>query len=372
MTRDTPSKEEFLKRQERVVALMNSAGVDTLIVGHGPDLQYLAGIRGAESDRMTALVIRSSGAKALITPSLDIDASIAQAEIAGITDLRGWSDDVGPLKEIQAVAGSPDCVMVNPNLSARPLLQLQATLQPKKIETSEAVTGVARMTKSPWEVEQLSHAASAIMRVHSQVPYILRVGASESQIATELTTLMLEAGHLTSEFVIVAVGANAAEPHHIPDETLITAGELVVVDIGGPIASGYFSDMTRMYCIGEPKQEPLAAFNLVKEAQERACREIVCGMTTSQADAIARDLLVQHGLGKFFTHRLGHGIGLEVHEQPTLGGRDVVTIEDDMVFSVEPGVYVPGEFGARTEDIVVMSGGRAERLNTSSHELTIL
>ena len=372
MESSMPGKEEFLERQERVRALMDAADVDTLVVGHGPDLRYLCGISGAESDRMTALVVRAGSSPALIAPTIEADSVLLQANKAGISEIRTWSDDVGPLAVLKAVAGAAESLLVNPNLSARSLLQLQKVLQPKSVGTSESITGVARRIKSPWEVEQLSHAAKSIMRVHEQVPTLIREGISESQIAHELTTMMLEAGHLSAEFVIVAVGANAAEPHHVPNDTLVEVGEPIVVDIGGPIASGYFSDMTRMYCLGEPKPEQLRVFTWVKDAQEITCREIRCGMTTTEVDALARDYLVEHGVGEYFTHRLGHGIGLEVHEQPTLGGKDVVKIEDGMVFSVEPGVYVSGEYGLRTEDIVVMSEGRAKRLNITSHEMLIL
>ncbi len=177
---------------------------------------------------------------------------------------------------------------------------------------------------------------------------------------------IVEEGHTAAAFVIVGSGPNGASPHHDVSDRVIESGDVVVVDIGGPLPSGYYSDCTRTYAVGA---EPPAR---VQDAQDQAVAAVRPGVTAEQVDAAARGRLTHEGLGERFLHRTGHGIGLDVHEDPYIVGGNTLALEPGMAFSVEPGVYLDGDWGARIEDIVVVTDDGCERLNTRPRDLVVL
>jgi Xaa-Pro aminopeptidase len=184
----------------------------------------------------------------------------------------------------------------------------------------------------------------------------LRVGRTEKEIALAVEQYLQSRGYTTSFPSIVASGPNSSMPHAVPTDRQIQEGEPITIDIGAMV-NGYCSDMTRTVCIGTPSEKLREIHGLVLQAQETAERNIKNGMTGKDADALARDYLAEMGYGESFTHGLGHGIGLEVHEPPSLSIRGSETkLTDGMVFSVEPGIYLPGWGGVRIEDLVVMEG----------------
>ncbi len=201
----------------------------------------------------------------------------------------------------------------------------------------------------------------------------LRPGRTEAEVGADITAAIVAEGHTAAEFVIVGSGPNGASPHHDVSDRVIQAGDVVVVDIGGPIPEGYNSDCTRTYSVGEPADaEVREAYAVLQEAQRRAVETVRPGATAAAIDAAARDTLADAGLAELFIHRTGHGIGLDVHEEPYLMGGNDLPLEPGMAFSVEPGVYRSGRWGARIEDIVVVTADGVEPLNTRPHELTVL
>ncbi len=173
--------------------------------------------------------------------------------------------------------------------------------------------------------------------------------------------------------MIVGSGPNGSSPHHDVSDRVIESCELVVIDIGGPLPSGYNSDCTRTYAVGgEPPAAVREAYAVLQDAQERAVRAVRPGVTAEQVDAAAREPITAAGLGERFVHRTGHGIGLDVHEEPYIVGGNTLPLEPGMAFSIEPGIYQSGKWGARIEDIVVVTAGGVERLNTNPRELTVL
>jgi Xaa-Pro aminopeptidase len=171
--------------------------------------------------------------------------------------------------------------------------------------------------------------------------------------------------------VIVGSGPNAASPHHEVSDRVLAAGDVVVVDIGGTMPSGYCSDSTRTYALGEPPAEFSAYYKVLYDAQEAACAAVRPGVTAETVDAAAREPITRAGYGAAFIHRTGHGIGLETHEDPYIVAGNSEPLEPGMAFSVEPGIY-PGPHGARIEDIVVCTADGAERLNHSPRELVVV
>jgi Xaa-Pro aminopeptidase len=171
--------------------------------------------------------------------------------------------------------------------------------------------------------------------------------------------------------VIVGSGPNAASPHHDVSDRVLADGDVVVVDIGGTMPSGYCSDCTRTYAIGAPPADFAAYYRVLKDAQEAACESVQPGVTAESVDRTARDIIAGAGYGDWFIHRTGHGIGLECHEDPYIVEGNGTALEPGMAFSVEPGIY-PGPHGARIEDIVVCTGEGYERLNNATRELVVV
>ena len=207
--------------------------------------------------------------------------------------------------------------------------------------------------------------------MHARVPGWLRPGRTERAVGSVITEAILAEGHATVDFVIVGSGPNAASPHHEVSDRVLAAGDVVVVDIGGTMPTGYCSDSTRTYALGEPPAEFGAYYKVLYDAQEAACAAVRPGVTAEAVDAAAREPITEAGYGAAFFHRTGHGIGLEAHEDPYIVAGNTEPLEPGMAFSVEPGIY-PGPHGARIEDIVVCTADGAERLNHTPRELVVV
>lgn len=228
------------------------------------------------------------------------------------------------------------------------------------------------MVKDPSEIDQLRQAGAAIDRVHARMGTWLRAGRTERAIAADISAAIVAEGHVSAAFVIVGSGPNGADPHHDVSDRVVEAGDIVVIDIGGPLPSGYNSDCTRTYSIGEPDPGVAAQIAELERAQAQSVASVRPGVTAESVDAAAREPLTAAGLGEVFIHRTGHGIGLSVHEEPYIVGGNDLPLEAGMAFSVEPGIYHTGRWGARIEDIVVVTEDGCEPVNIRPHGLTIL
>ena len=216
------------------------------------------------------------------------------------------------------------------------------------------------MIKDAAEIDALRKAGAAIDRVHARVPEFLVPGRTEADVAADIAEAIVAEGHSEVAFIIVGSGPNGADPHHECSDRELLAGDIVVVDIGGPYEPGYNSDSTRTYSIGEPDAEVARRYSVLQRAQRAAVAAVRPGVTAEQVDAAARDVLAAEGLAEAFVHRTGHGIGLSVHEEPYIVAGNDLPLEEGMAFSVEPGIYFPGEWGARIEDIVDRHRGRRD------------
>jgi Xaa-Pro aminopeptidase len=220
-----------------------------------------------------------------------------------------------------------------------------------------------RVFKTPGEIEILTRAVEIADEALDTVGPTIEPGMTEEEVAWQLEKTMRELGAEGPSFdTIVGAGANGALPHHRADDTVIIAGDPVVIDMGARYL-GYCSDLTRTLFVGEPDDTFRGIYNTVLRAQLEAEARVTAGMTGKETDAIARDIIVEAGHGDDFGHSLGHGIGLAVHESPGVGPNSDGTIEDGMVFTVEPGIYMPGWGGVRIEDMAVMENGRARVLS---------
>ena len=229
-----------------------------------------------------------------------------------------------------------------------------------------------RRTKNIAEIENISSACDVIEKAYYKTISQIKLGITEKQVEEILIAECKKLGASEMSFdTIVAFGKNSAVPHHETDNTVLERNMPILIDCGCKI-NGYCSDYTRTLFFGKPTAKFIETYNAIREASEKAESEIVIGMKLKDADGIARDYLKTKGLDKFFTHSLGHGVGLEIHEEPRLSQRAEGELKENDVFTIEPGVYFDGEFGIRIEDTVVLEKNGVKRLFSDSKELIVL
>jgi Xaa-Pro dipeptidase len=351
-------------------------GVDLLLVTPGTDLRYLLDADGASHERLTCLVLPASGHRAppaLVVPRLEAPgwAGLPLADLG--VEVVTWNDGEDPYLLVSDLAGGPTRLAVADAMPAKHVFGLREALPEAAQTLAGPIVSELRMRKDTAEVEQLRAAGAAIDRVHARMGEFLKAGRTEAQVGADIAAAIVEEGHTAAAFVIVGSGPNGASPHHDVSDRVIESGDVVVVDIGGPLPSGYYSDSTRTYAVGaEPPARVQEAYSALQDAQERAVAAVRPGVPAELVDAVARARLTDAGLGERFLHRTGHGIGLDVHEDPYIVGGNTTTLEPGMAFSVEPGIYLDGDWGARIEDIVVVTDDGCERLNTRPRDLVVL
>jgi len=363
--------EVYARRLEAAAAGAAQAGLAGLIVTPGYDLRYLIGSRAQTFERLTALVIPSSGDPTVVVPRLELAALRESAAGDLGLNLQDWVDGENPYDLVALALGGHARVAVTDSMPALHLLPLAERLGAVPVLATPIMAGL-RMIKDPAEIEALRTAGSAIDRVHARVPELLKAGRTEAEVAADITEAIVAEGHSDVAFVIVGSGPNGADPHHECSDRKLRTGDIVVVDIGGPVEPGYNSDCTRTYSIGQPAPEIAEQYAVLQRAQAAAVAAVRPGATAESIDAAARDILAEAGLAEYFVHRTGHGIGLSVHEEPYIVAGNSLPLAEGMAFSVEPGVYLPGRWGARIEDIVIVTADGALAVNERPHDLAVV
>jgi Xaa-Pro aminopeptidase len=304
------------ERLTRMQEAVRKAGIDVLLLTPGPDLRYVTGYDAKQLERLTCLAVPADDDPFLVVPGLELKA--AQASPAGQlnVDMIPWGELTDPFAIIAGKVGSPELVALSDRMWALHVLQFAKALPAAGLRLASEVVSPLRMRKTPAEVAALRAAGEAIDRV-------------------------------------------------------IRSGDVVVVDIGGTMPSGYCSDCTRTYAVGGAPDDFSAYYEVLKRAQEAATASVRPGVTAESVDRAARGIIEDAGYGEWFIHRTGHGIGLETHEEPYIVEGNATRLENGMAFSIEPGIY-PGPHGARIEDIVVCTETGVERLNNGPRELVIV
>lgn len=348
------------------------AGLGVVLLTPGPDLRYVTGYDAKELERLTCLVVPADGDAFLVVPRLELPAArVSPAGSLGV-EMVPWdeTDDPYALVAGRLPSGLPKVGLAD-RMWAVMALRFRAALPAAEQVAAGGVLRELRIRKSAAEVAALREAGAAIDRVHRRVPGLLAAGRTEREVARDIGDAIVAEGHLRVDFAIVGSGPNGANPHAEPSDRVIRAGEPVVVDIGGTMPSGYCSDSTRNYCVGEPPAEYLEYYAVLEEAQRASCAAVRPGTTPEDVDAAGRDIIAAAGYGEHFFHRTGHGIGLESHEDPYIVSGNREPLEPGMAFSIEPGIY-PGPHGARIEDIVVCTDDGFEPLNVTDRGLVIV
>lgn len=355
-------------RLARAATLAGQRGLGALVFGTGPDLQYLIGSAVSSHERLTALVVTADGKATLVLPAVE-RGEVALCAIGELdAEVVLWEDGQDAHRIVSELIGHVDTLGVGASITADHLIPLQELTGAKTVLAGEVLKELF-MRKDAAEVEQLRAAGAAIDRVHARVPGMLRAGRTEREVADEISAAILEEGHVAVDFVIVGSAENGANPHHDFSDRIIEEGDIVVVDIGGTLPLGYHSDCTRTYVVGKPGEREAAAWAALRKAQEAAVAAVHPGVTAAEIDAVARKSLTAAGYGEYFIHRTGHGIGLSTHEEPFIMAGNELKLEPGMAFSIEPGVYLPGEFGMRLEDIMIVTEDGGESVNKGPHEL---
>jgi Xaa-Pro aminopeptidase len=361
----------YKNRCQRVQQKMIESGVDYLLVGPSADLLYLIGLNRPQSERLTLLVLPQQGEINLILPMFEH----ALAEpLASFFTLVTWEETEDPFQIFRSLlpnSGQGLTIGVASKMFVHFQYRLQAHISGAAFIWGGPVLDSIRMRKEPAEIDRLAKAGYAADKVFEALLSQPLVGLDEIKVKAQLMSLMTEHGHDTAGGAIVAAGVNGASPHHHVDRRKITAGDALVIDFGGMVG-GYWSDMTRTIHIGEPTKEFIHVYNIVNEANQKAFEAVRPGVTAESIDQVARNHIADAGYGEYFLHRTGHGLGLEIHEPPYIVGGDKTVLDEGMVFSIEPGIYLKGNFGVRIEDIVVVTGSGARRFNLSTHDLQVI
>ena len=354
-------------RQDRVRAAMAAADVDVMLLSVGADLPYFTGYEAMPLERLTMLVLVRDGDATLVVPELEAPRVVPDASFT----IRPWPESADPITIVADLAHGARRVAIGDLTWTRFTLALQATLPDARFTAANLITAPLRSVKDDAEVDALRAAARAVDAVAVEMRARPFGGRTEADVSRELVDRMLERGHQRTNFAIVGSGPNGASPHHDAGDRVIEAGDVVVCDFGGTM-NGYCSDTTRMFVVGAPTSEVADTYAALAEAQSRAVRAATVGTSCAEVDAVARRSLAEHDLADAFMHRIGHGIGLEAHEDPYLVAGNSTPLAAGHAFSIEPGVYFPGRFGMRLEDIVVATAAGPESLNVSPHDLAVV
>ncbi len=284
------------------------------------------------------------------------------------TELHEQINAIFEAENVSACAVESDCITIAQFGSIKEKLSCKLLSDGR---LSKAINSL-RAVKTPEEISKIKQAQKIAEAGFEHILNFIKVGRTEKEIQLELDYFMLKNGAETLSFDTIALtGSSTSMPHGVPSERQVQSGDFVLLDFGA-VYDGYHSDMTRTVAVGQPSDKMKEVYDIVLSAQKNALAKIKAGMTGSACDSLARTLIKLKGYGENFGHSLGHGVGLEIHEAPTASQRSIDVLESGMVVTVEPGIYIAGEFGVRIEDFVVVGENGCENLTNAPKELIVL
>jgi len=357
------------RRIEQCKEFMTQFGFDLMVLAPGPNMYYFSGFTDVPMERMLLLLIPAREAPFFISPEL-YENQIRKDSY--IKDVEIWKEADDPTRLLESVLNKIEFlhskVLVDDRMWAIFLLPLKEILEDCEFAPASKATSALRIRKSEEEIGNLQQSASIVDAVFEYVVTEMRIeGMTELEVANGIKYAMGKRGGEDTVGVLVASGPNGASPHHCPGDRVINNGDVVILDYGCRFR-GYCSDMSRTIICGKPSEEVETLYALVQKAQEKAFQAVQPGISAKEIDQIARGEIAREGFGERFIHRTGHGIGLEVHEEPYIAADNDLKLDQGMTFSIEPGIYFPGHFGIRIEDIVLVTKRGGKRLNRSGHD----
>ncbi|MEU6596579.1 aminopeptidase P family protein [Streptomyces flaveolus] len=374
MTGSTPAPftaADYGARMERAVRSAADAGLAGLLVAPGPDMVWLTGYTPtAVTERLTLLVLAPGRDPVLVVPTLEAPDAEQAAGAAALTR-RDWTDGKDPYAVTAGLVDDRGRFGISDNTWAMHLLGLQRALPGTSYASLTDALPMLRAVKDAAELELLAAAGAAADLAFEEIRKVSFAGRRESDVGQDLAGLLRRFGHSQVDFTIVGSGPNGANPHHEVGDRVIRPGDMVVLDFGG-LKDGYGSDTTRTVHVGEPTEEERRVHDVVRAAQEAGFQAVRPGVACQDVDRAARAVITDAGYGEYFIHRTGHGIGVTTHEPPYMIEGEEQPLVPGMCFSVEPGIYLPGRFGVRIEDIVTVTEDGGRRLNNTTREMVIV
>ncbi|MBA7481090.1 putative dipeptidase PepE [subsurface metagenome] len=361
-------QQRMVKAQE----LLAKLDFDFMALFPSSNMLYLSGFYDEPGERMLLLLVPREGEPIFLVPEL-YEEQIKQE--SPFQDIRIWRDSDNPMnllrRTVLDLAVREGKVLVDDGMWAKFFLMLREALPKAKFSLVSRVMVPLRMQKTAHEIHCLEQAGAIADETFEEIIRSKITGMTELTLATALEEAMKERGAEKVAFVLVASGPNSALPHYGGGQRRIEPGDVVILDYGCRI-QGYCSDITRTIVCKEASKEIQAVYEIVERAQDKAVQAIRPGVKAEEIDQAARQEITKAGYGERFIHRTGHGIGLDVHEEPYIVEANHLELRQGMAFSVEPGIYLPGQFGIRIEDIVVVTQRGAQRMNRCTHTLQIV
>ncbi|MFJ8081769.1 aminopeptidase P family protein [Streptomyces sp. NPDC096205] len=365
------TERDYAERIRRATQDAVAAGLSGLLVTPGPDMVWLCGYQPtALTERLTLLVLAPESQPRLLVPALERpDAETAPG--AGVLRMTEWRDGQDPYAAAAGLLRPGGRYGVSDSAWALHLLGLQEALPLTAYRALTTSLPMLRAVKDEHEIARLEAAGAAADATYEELLSVRFAGRREFEVAADLSRLLLEHGHEQVDFTVVGSGPNGANPHHEAGDRVIQEGDMVVLDFGG-LLDGYGSDTTRTVHVGEPTREEIRVHGIVREAQQEAFEAVRPGVPCQLIDRVARAVIENAGYGDHFIHRTGHGIGVTTHEPPYMVEGEEQPLVPGMCFSVEPGIYLPGRFGVRIEDIVTVTPDGGRRLNNTDREMALV
>jgi Xaa-Pro aminopeptidase len=360
--------DDYAERMARATAAATDAGLAGLLVAPGPDLVWLTGYQPpAVTERMTMLVLAPGRPPTLVVPALEQSDAVAATGAPALTMLP-WTDGTDPYAVTAPLLAADGRFGISDSAWAMHMLGMQRALPATGYRSLTDCMPMLRAVKDEHELVRLAAAGAAADATYEEILGVRFAGRRETEVARDLADRLIAHGHSQVDFTVVGSGPNGANPHHEAGERIIEPGDTVVLDFGG-LMHGYGSDTTRTVHVGEPSDEVRTVHETVRRAQQAAFEAVRPGVTCQEIDRVARRVITEAGYGEYFIHRTGHGIGVTTHEPPYMVEGETRELVPGMCFSIEPGIYLPGRFGVRIEDIVTVTDDGGRRLNNTGHEL---
>lgn len=354
---------------ERARGIMKKAGIDCLILAPSTDLVYMTGFTGISLERPIFLMLLKEQAY-FVAPEFEL--SDLSEDIRRDTACIGWREDEDPYEKIKSeITEERLCAAAGNRMTAEMFYHFQETFSGWRWCLGDEVMRELRMKKTEEECENLKMAQVMAGNAFEKLLAGGLEGQTEREVAERLNQCMEAEGLFCSGYPLVAAGKNSAVVHHAAGETVIRAGDVVVIDFGG-IYNGYYSDITRTVVVKEEPEGFSDIYAVVRRANETAFEAARAGITGEKLDQAARDVIEHAGYGEYFTHRLGHGIGRDIHEPPYIVKGNKEVLEVGNAFSNEPGIYIPGQFGIRLEDVLVVEEDGARCLTELPHDYMVV
>jgi Xaa-Pro dipeptidase len=363
-------------RIPQLITRLQKTDIDAVVLNPGPSMYYFTGLQFHLMERPTIFILDRKGRAGIILPELE--ASKVKAVLPDLTCFTFGDNPNTWLSTIQAACKSfkmfSPAIGIEPNrLRYLEFNYLHQAFESPRFISAEQVFSILRIQKDPEEICLMRRAVEIAEKAFLNTLPMIRPGISERVIAAELTVQMLRDGS-DPEFPfapIVASGPESANPHAIPSDRLVQHGDMVVIDWGASY-QGYISDLTRTVAIGAPDPELLQIYETVKRSNQTGRKSAKPGIPAGDVDRAGRQVIHDAGYGEYFTHRIGHGIGLEAHEDPYMFAENDLLLTSGMTFTIEPGIYLPGKGGVRIEDDMVITSTGAESISTLDRDLIIL